>query len=58
MAGYNPNCNNCFKCVTCKGEGWVNKPKMDGTRAYYERATCTACNGAGGKPGAGTHNHG
>ena len=57
MPGYDPNCDNCFRCVVCKGDGTVQMPKMDGERAYYVRETCSACNGAGGKPGAGRHDH-
>jgi len=57
MTGYNPRCDNCFKCLTCKGDGTVKMPKMDRGIAYYERVTCPTCRGVGGKPGAGKHSH-
>jgi hypothetical protein len=62
MAGYNPNCDNCFKCGTCRGEGTIMKPvsrrKPDGTYVHErERVTCPTCKGVGGKVGAGSHDH-
>jgi DnaJ-class molecular chaperone len=57
MPGYNPNCNNCFKCMTCKGDGTVMTTKSDRGIVYRERVTCSTCNGVGGKPGAGQHDH-
>lgn len=62
MAGYNPSCNNCFKCGTCRGNGTIRETrsgqKPDGTYAHwYETVTCKTCQGVGGKPGAGAHNH-
>lgn len=57
MAGYSPNCNNCFKCMTCRGEGYVDEPRVSGEKAWRERVTCKTCRGVGGKPGAGKHDH-
>jgi DnaJ-class molecular chaperone len=57
MTGYNPNCQNCFKCMTCRGDGTIMQTKSDRGIVYKERVTCPTCKGAGGKPGAGTHNH-
>ena len=25
---YNPNCKNCFKCMTCQGNGWIYTTRM------------------------------
>lgn len=57
MPGYDPNCDNCFKCMTCRGDGTIMVAKMDRGIGYRVRETCPTCKGAGGKPGAGPHNH-
>jgi nucleoside phosphorylase len=57
MPGYNPNCNNCFKCLTCKGDGTIMLARSDRGKAWRERVTCPTCKGVGGKPGAGAHDH-
>ena len=57
MPGYNPNCPNCFKCLTCKGNGSLEETRMSGGKVWKERVTCRTCGGRGGKPGAGSHNH-
>lgn len=59
MTGYNPRCNNCFKCGTCKGDGTIYETRSDGKldKVWKERVTCKTCKGVGGKPGAGTHDH-
>lgn len=57
MPGYDPNCDNCFKCFTCKGTGVVKRTRMDRGIAYYVDETCSGCRGAGGNPGAGQHKH-
>lgn len=57
MPGYNPNCDNCFKCLTCRGNGSLEETRSDRGKVWKERVTCRTCNGVGGKPGAGTHNH-
>lgn len=59
MQGYDPNCDNCFKCLTCRGDGTVMEPKVDpeSGKAWRERATCPTCKGVGGKAGAGKHDH-
>jgi hypothetical protein len=62
MAGYNPRCDNCFKCMTCRGNGVVDAPTSgqggDGRyRHWMERKTCPTCRGVGGRPGAGKHDH-
>ncbi len=57
MPGYNPKCNSCFKCMTCKGDGTVYTTRSERGQVIRERATCHTCKGAGGRPGAGSHNH-
>jgi DnaJ-class molecular chaperone len=57
VRGYNPNCSNCFKCMTCRGDGTVMQTRSDRGKVWKERATCPTCKGVGGKPGAGPHNH-
>ena len=62
MPGYNPRCSNCFKCMTCGGNGTVREAKSgkkgDGTyRHWYETVTCRTCKGRGGRAGAGKHDH-
>jgi len=58
MPGYNPNCNNCFKCLTCHGDGTIDMTRSVGPgKVIKERVTCPTCKGAGGKPGAGPHDH-
>lgn len=62
MPGYDPRCNNCFRCSTCHGEGTVQVAKSGRGESgkpefWYERATCSSCRGAGGKPGSGKHDH-
>lgn len=57
MTGYNPNCNNCFRCLSCRGEGTVTTTRSDRGVDYRVRATCPTCKGVGGKPGAGMHDH-
>ncbi|NES16165.1 MULTISPECIES: hypothetical protein [Micromonospora] len=57
MPTYEPNCDNCFKCIPCKGTGVVKRTRMDRGKAYYVDETCPTCRGVGGKPGAGHHNH-
>jgi hypothetical protein len=35
MTGYKPNCDNCFKCGTCRGNGTIEETRSgqapDGT---------------------------
>jgi hypothetical protein len=58
MAGYNPNCGNCFKCLTCRGNGTIEQTRGDlSKKVWKERVTCPTCRGVGGKPGAGAHSH-
>lgn len=57
MPGYDPSCQNCFKCMTCKGDGTVERTRSERGQVIKERVTCSTCGGVGGKPGAGTHNH-
>lgn len=57
MPGYNPNCDNCFKCMTCRGDGTIYETRMERGIVIKERVTCRTCNGVGGKPGAGQHSH-
>lgn len=59
MTGYNPRCSNCFKCGTCKGDGTIYETRSDGKldKVWKERVTCKTCQGVGGKPGAGAHDH-
>lgn len=60
MTGYDPNCNNCFKCLTCKGNGWIEQTRNVDAKKFgviKEKVTCPTCNGAGGRLGAGPHNH-
>jgi DnaJ-class molecular chaperone len=58
MPGYNPRCDNCYKCSVCGGDGTVQEAKSGGNgKFYYERVTCKTCNGVGGKVGAGKHDH-
>lgn len=60
MPGYDPNCPNCFKCMTCRGDGTVMQTRNVDPKNFKvitERVTCPTCNGVGGKPGAGSHNH-
>lgn len=57
MPGYNPRCDNCFRCMTCHGDGTVNETRQDGGKVHVVRVTCRTCNGVGGKPGAGKHDH-
>lgn len=57
MPGYDPNCDNCFKCLTCRGDGTVITTRMERGKVFTERVTCHTCNGAGGKPGTGRHDH-
>lgn len=62
MPGYNPRCGNCFKCMTCRGNGSYEETRSgqrpDGTYAVWkETVTCRTCGGRGGKPGAGSHDH-
>ena len=54
MAGYNPNCSKCLKCMTCKGNGTVRTTRSgdrpDGSIAtWHETVTCHTCSGRGGK---------
>lgn len=58
LPGYDPNCQNCFKCLTCRGDGTVYETRSDGGEVWKERVTCRTCAGRGGKPGAGMHDHG
>lgn len=57
MASYEPSCPNCFKCGTCRGDGTIYDTRMERGQVIKERVTCRTCGGAGGKRGAGTHNH-
>lgn len=57
MPGYNPSCPNCFKCMTCKGDGTVRRTRSEHGHVIEERVTCPTCRGVGGKPGAGAHDH-
>ncbi len=57
MPSYDPRCDNCFKCLICRGNGVVKTTRMDRGKAYYVDETCKTCRGVGGKPGAGSHNH-
>lgn len=62
MTGYNPNCDNCFKRATCRGDGTIQEVRSgqapDGSYKHWkERVTCPTCRGVGGKAGAGKHNH-
>jgi hypothetical protein len=57
MPGYNPNCQNCMKCFTCRGDGTIMLAKSDRGKAWKERVTCPTCKGVGGKPAAGKHDH-
>jgi DnaJ-class molecular chaperone len=57
MPGYSPNCDNCFKCLTCRGDGTIHETRQADGRVWKERVTCPTCRGVGGKPGAGAHDH-
>lgn len=63
MPGYNPNCNNCAKCNTCRGNGTIEKTVQEKasdsnkTIVVKKRVTCSTCKGVGGKPMAGKHDH-
>jgi DnaJ-class molecular chaperone len=57
MPGYNPNCPNCHKCPTCRGDGTIDTTKSERGIVHKVRVTCPACDGRGGKPGPGPHNH-
>lgn len=57
MAGYDPNCDNCFKCLYCRGDGTIYETRSHDGELSQRRVTCPECNGAGGKPGAGEHDH-
>lgn len=57
MPGYDPNCPNCHRCLTCRGDGTIMQTKSDRGIVYKERVTCPQCGGRGGKVGAGPHNH-
>lgn len=57
MPGYSPVCDNCFKCMTCRGNGYVDETRMSNGKVFTERVTCKTCRGVGGKPGAGAHDH-
>lgn len=53
MAGYNPSCSSCRKCMTCRGNGTVKETKSgqkgSGSWAHWhETVTCRTCNGRGG----------
>lgn len=50
MASYDPKCNSCRMCMTCRGNGTVRETQSgqrpDGTYAvWYETATCRTCGG-------------
>ncbi|MFT4126852.1 MAG: hypothetical protein QM662_11550 [Gordonia sp. (in: high G+C Gram-positive bacteria)] len=62
MAGYNPRCNNCHTCMSCRGNGTVMVPRRvkssDGKmREQTIRETCPRCHGVGGWVGVGKHDH-
>lgn len=53
MAGYNPSCPNCRKCMTCRGNGTIKETKSgrkpDGSWAHWhDTVTCRTCSGRGG----------
>jgi DnaJ-class molecular chaperone len=44
-------------CMSCRGNGHVDETRMENGKVWKERVTCKQCRGAGGKPGAGKHDH-
>lgn len=35
MPGYSPVCDNCFKCMTCRGNGYVDETRMSKGKALH-----------------------
>lgn len=53
MANYEPTCDACRKCMTCRGNGTIKEAQSgerpDGSYAtWYEIVTCRTCGGRGG----------
>jgi hypothetical protein len=45
MLGYNPNCDNYFKCLTCKGEGNLLEAESGSGNVWKEQVTCNGVRG-------------
>jgi hypothetical protein len=55
MAGYNPTCNSCYLCMTCRGAGTITSTGGDVAPGgkwvvWHEKKECPTCKGVGGKP--------